>query len=205
MSFLLKLSELACKVNGALCFSLLMLFSIGNAQAVTIDFDDLEPGSFLPGDSFNPPINRLESLGIAIEGYVQPLAASTKSAPNFLWGSVGFSIYFIDTPPTYVSMYVGSIQEYKVWLRAFDANGNSEVKNTEGGVRGIQWEDSTPYSPNQFISFYMPEGITNINIGGQADAYIDDLSFSVSVPEPGTFILVCLGLLMIYMHRKCLQ
>lgn len=205
MSFFLRLLGFSRKMSGSLCLSVFVFFSMGNAQAITIDFDDLEPGSFLPGDYFNPPINKLESLGIAIEGYVQPLAISTKSAPNILWGSVGFSIYFIDTLPTYVSMYVGSLLEYKVGIRAQGANGYFEDWTTDGEVRGMNWESSTPYRPDQFVSFYIPEGITSINIGGQADSYIDDLTFGVSVSEPGIFLLFSLGLLMTYLHRKRLQ
>ena len=205
MSKLFRLLILTHKMNGAIYLLVFVFCSIGNAQAITIDFDDLEPGSFLQGDSYNPPINKIESLGLMFEGYVQPIAASTQSSPNFLHGSIDFSIYFLDTLPTYVSMYVGSILEYKVGVRAWDRNGNSEARLTDGGVRGIQWEDSTPYRANQFVSFYMPQGISSISVGGQADSYIDDLTFVVNVPEPGAFILLWLGLLMICVHRKCRQ
>jgi len=47
---------------------------------------------------------------------------------------------------------------------------------------------------------------TYIRLDGQADSYIDDLTFTVSVPESNAFILLWLGLLMIYLrnlsHKK---
>jgi hypothetical protein len=205
MSFLNRLPALARSVSGALCFSALAFFLIGKAHAITIDFDDLDPADFSGPGWYIPVTNEYESLGVLFDGYVNPVAVSTKSSPNFLHGSIGISIYFIDTLPTYVSMYVGSILEHKVGIRAHGADGYIEDRLTDGEVRGMQWEDSTPYRPNQFISFYIPEGISSINIDGQADSYIDDLTFSVSLPEPSAFILLWLGLLMVYLHRKRLQ
>ena len=180
----------------------LMIFQVGKAQAVTIDCDDLEPGSFLTGDCFDPPTNKLDSFGIEISGCIEPLATSAVSSPNVLWGPLGFTIYFLDEIPTYVSMYVGSLQEYKVFVRADTESGYFEYKNSEGGVRGMEWETSTPYTPNQFISLFIPEGITSITVSGQADVYIDDFTFSASVPEPSSFLLLLLGMLVTYLHRK---
>ena len=205
MSFFPRLLGFSRKMSGSLCLSVFVFFSIGNAQAITIDFDDLNPADFVGDGWYIPLTNQYESLGVLFEGYVNPVAASTKSAPNFLHGSIGISIYFLDTLPTHVSMYVGSLLEHKVGIRAHGANGYFEDWTTDGEVRGMNWESSTPYRPDQFVSFYIPEGITSINIGGQADSYIDDLTFGVSVSEPGIFLLFSLGLLMTYLHRKRLQ
>ena len=203
MSFITRLSDFIRRTSGAFLFFSLIFFSVGSAQAITIDFDDFAPGSFLPGDPYNPPINILEQYGIAIDGYVQPVAASTQSAPNFLHGSgpIGVGIYFLDQLPTYVSMYVGSQLEYKVSIRAIGPDGYFEDRLTDGAVRGMEYQTSTPYRPNQFISFYFPGGISSIGLGGAADVYIDDLTFIVSVPEPDAFILLWLALLMIYLRN----
>lgn len=202
MSFLLWVLVFARKMSVALCF--FIFFSMGNAQAITIDFDDLEPGSFLVGDGFTPPLNQIGS--VIFEGYVQPISGSTKSGPNFLLGStLGFAIYFIDTPPTYVSMYVGSLFELKVGIRVKGVNGYLEDRLTDGGVIGMNWETSTPYRPDQFVSFYVPEGISYVSVGSKMAPYIDDFTFIADVPEPSAFILLWLGLLMIWLRQKRLQ
>jgi hypothetical protein len=192
-------------MNSAVCFSVLTFLAMGNAQAITIDFDDLNPADFYE-DGYKPLTNEYESLGVLFEGYVQPVSGSTKSAPNFLLGSsLGFSIYFTDIPPTYVSMYVGSTFGLRVGVRVKGVNGYIEDRVTDGGVLGMNWESSTPYRPDQFVSFYVPEGISYLNIDSKMGPYIDDLTFIVDVPEPGILILFGLGLLIIYFHRKRLQ
>jgi hypothetical protein len=102
-------------------------------------------------------------------------------------------------------MYVGSVLEHKVDVSIYGLNGLIETKTTDGEVRGFEWEQSTPYRDNQFVSFYVPEGISHIYLAGQADVYMDDLSFSVSVPEPSSFLLLFLGVLITALHRKRLQ
>lgn len=205
MPFLLRLLVLSRKMNSAVCFSVLTFLAMGNAQAITIDFDDLNPADFYE-DGYKPLTNEYESLGVLFEGYVQPVSGSTKSAPNFLLGSSpGFSIYFTDIPPTYVSMYVGSTFGLRVGVRVTGVNGYIEDRVTDGGVLGMNWESSTPYRPDQFVSFYVPEGISYLNIDSKMGPYLDDLTFIVDVPEPGILILFGLGLLMIYFHRKRLQ
>ncbi|MEN0035449.1 MAG: PEP-CTERM sorting domain-containing protein [Cellvibrio sp.] len=204
MVFLAKLLPASRSVITALVVTGLMLFSVGKAQAVNIDFDDLNPADLIGDDGYIPLTNQYESLGVLFESGAYLLGYSPKSAPNYVNGP-GFSIHFLGVLPTYVSMYVGSNLEHKVGIRAYGVNGYFEDRLTDGEVRGMQWEDSTPYRPNQFISFYMPEGISSINLAGQADTYMDDLTFSVSVPEPSSLLLLFLGMLITYLHRKRLQ
>lgn len=206
MSFILRLSAFGRRIYGTLLFFSLIFLSIGRAQAITIDFDDLDPADYVREGWYIPVTNEYESLGVIFEGYVDPVAVSAKSSPNVLNGSIGIGIKFLDKLPTYVSMYVGSLSEYKVGIRAHGPNGYIEDQATDGAVRGMSQENSTPYRPNQFISFYIPGGISYIRLDGQADSYIDDLTFTVSVPESNAFILLWLGLLMIYLrnlsHKK---
>jgi hypothetical protein len=202
MSLFLRVLVLSRKMRSALCLSIVAFFTMGNAQAITIDFDDLNPADFYE-DGYKPLTNEYESLGVLFEGYVQPASGSTKSAPNFLLGStLGFSIYFTDTLPTYVSMYVGSTFGLRVGVRVNGVNGYIEDRVTDGEVLGMNWESSTPYRPDQFVSFYVPEGISYLNVDSKMGPYIDDLTFIVDVPEPGILFLFFLGMLMIYMHGK---
>ncbi|HSC69645.1 MAG TPA: hypothetical protein VLC79_18270 [Cellvibrio sp.] len=198
------LSTSICKAIAFLLF-ICTVFSIGNTQAVTIDFDDLNPADFYGEEGeFNTPLtNQYESLGIIFEGgsYVGGIPGQFS---NIISGP-GFSFYFTDELPTYVSMYVGSADQLKVGVSIYGVNGHIETKLTEGGVRGMEWEQSTPYRDNQFVSFFAAEGISYVGVGSQATAYMDNLSFEVIVPEPNAFILLWLGLLMIYLHRKRLQ
>ena len=204
MEFLVRLLTASRSVTTVLAVMGLMLFSIGKAQAVTIDFDDLDPADFIGDDGYIPLTDQYGSLGVLFEGGAYLSGYSSKSSPNYINGP-GFSIYFLDVIPTYVSMYVGSGLKHKVGLSVYGLNGWIENKTTDGEVRGFEWEQSTPYRDNQFVSFYVPEGISHIYLAGQADVYIDDLSFGVSVPEPSALLLLFLGILITYLHRKRLQ
>jgi hypothetical protein len=179
----------------------LMIFSVGKAQAVTIDFDDLNPADLIGDDGYIPLTNQYESLGVLFESGAYLLGYSSKSAPNYINGP-GFSIHFLDVLPTYVSMYVGSVLEHKVDVSIYGLSGLIETKTTDGEVHGFEWEQSTPYRDNQFVSFYVPEGISYIHLNGQADVYMDNLSFGVSVPEPSVLMLFCLGVLITCLQRK---
>jgi len=205
MSLLCRLLVLSRKMSSVLVLSIFAFFSIGKAQAVTIDFDDLNRDDFVGAEDewMTPLTNQYESLGVIFEGGAY--------LSNFSWRSLnsisgpGFSFYFIGELPTYVSMYAGSVGEYKVNFRAHRSDGSFEDWLTDGGVRGASWESSTPYRENQFVSFYIPEGISSIEVGSQGSPYIDDLTFSVSVPEPDTLLLFCLGILITYFRRKGLK
>ncbi|HSC69643.1 MAG TPA: PEP-CTERM sorting domain-containing protein [Cellvibrio sp.] len=193
------------KTSSAMCLAIFTLFSMGSAQAVTIDFDDLDLADF-SGQGCKPITNEYESLGVIFAGCVEPAAGSTKSGPNFIVGSTeGFSIYFTDTPPTYVSMYVGSLFELGVRVSAFGVNSYEE-RLTDGVLWGMSWYESTPYRPDQFVSFYMPDGISFLKIYSKIDPYIDDLTFIVDLPEPGVLILFCIGILgFISRRQKAMQ
>ena len=204
MSFLVKLLVLSREMSVALCLSLCVFFSIGNAHAITIDFNDLNPADFYnEGEWATPLTNQYESLGVIFEGGAY-VGGTPGEFSNILTGP-GFGFYFIHDLPTYVSMYVGSADQLKVGVRIYGLNGHIETKITDGWVRGMEWEQSTPYRDNQFVSFFAEEGISFVYVASQQTAYMDNLSFAVVVPEPGVLILFGLGLLMIYMHRKLLQ
>lgn len=201
MFFLLRLLVLSRKVSVTLCFLVFAIFTMGSAQAITIDFDDLNPADFedIEGGGLIPLSNEYETEGVIFAGGAYLLSNSTKSLPNYINGP-GFGIYFLEMLPTYVSMYVGSTVGYKVGVSAFGINGYVENKTTDGEVHGMHWEESTPYRPNQFVSFYVPEGISHVEFGGQGDTYIDDLSFSV--PEPAAWILFGISGLILLLRRK---
>jgi hypothetical protein len=200
MSFLLMLFAFARRMSGALLFSVLAFFSIGNAQAITIDFEDLNPDDLRGGEEgYTPLTNQYESIGVIFEGGAY-LAGEAGKPFNFVDGP-GFGFYFIHDLPNYVSMYVGSADQLKVGVSIYGVNGLIETKITDGGVRGINWEDSTPYRDNQFVSFFAAEGVSYVYVGSQQTAYMDNLSFDLVVPEPGILILFCLGLVMVYLHR----
>lgn len=200
-------SLLSTSIRKAIAFLLFLctVFSIGNTQAVTIDFDDLNPADFFgeEGELQTPLTNQYESLGIIFEGGSY-LGGTPGQYSNIIHGP-GFSFYFTDELPTYVSMYVGSADQLKVGVSIYGVNGHIETKLTEGGVRGMEWEQSTPYRENQFVSFFAAEGISFVHVASQQTAYMDNLSFEVIVPEPNAFILLWLGLLMIYLHSRRLQ
>jgi hypothetical protein len=182
---------------------ILFSFAMGQAQAITIDFDDLNPEDFIntvdQDEWLFPLTNEYESLGVMFGGPAYLVGYSRKSLPNYVTGP-GFGFYFLGVLPTYVSMYVGSEAGYKVGISAYGVNGLLDYVITDGEVAGMNSDESTPFRHNQFVSFFEPEGIYNIDLSGQAGAYMDDLSFGV--PEPGICMLLCIGFLSIYLRLK---
>lgn len=205
MSYLSRFFIFHCLMTRILALTIFAFFSVGNAQAVTIDFDDLNYDDFIGSeDEWQTPLSdEYESLGVIFSSSAYLSRYSTRSL-NSITGP-GFSFFFVHELPTYVSMYVSALDQYKVGLRAFGPDGYFEDKLTDGGVRGASWESSTPYRDNQFVSFFMPGGISSIYINSQGAPYIDDLSFRTSVPEPGGMALILLGVFTVYLQRKRLQ
>lgn len=204
MSFMSKVNVFSRPLRVIFCSVALIFFGVVKAQAVTIDFDDLNYEDYLGSEEElqTPLSDEYESLGV--------LFSSSTYLKNFSWRSLnsvngpGFSFYFINDLPTFVSMYVGSFGGYKVGVRARGADGYFEDKVTEGAVRGNP-DLSTPYEENQFVSFYIPQGISSIEIDSQGLPYMDDLTFTLSLPEPGSVILMLLGMLTLYLQTKRLQ
>lgn len=175
---------------------LLVIFPLGNvANAVMINFDDLDPDS-IPDRILT---NEYEAQGVIFEWSAYLSEYSPKSAPNYVVGP-GFKFHFTDlylSPgmlPKLVSFYTGSSTQSKVGITARGPDGYHETIITEGEVHGMgaDEDDSTPYIPNQFVTFEFANGISSIELSGQSDAYIDDLSFYYvieAVPEPSIIVL----------------
>lgn len=198
---LLKLLVSFRKASARFYFFICVIFTVANAQAITINFDDLNPEDFIDAETGElvPLSNQYETHGVIFEHGAYLLSYSTKSLPNYINGP-GFGIRFLEMLPTHVSMYVGSTTGYKVGISALGMNGHVKNYVTDGEVHGMNSEDSTPYRPNQFVSFYISEGISYVSFSGQADTYVDDLSFTV--PEPAAWMLFAIGGLMLILRRK---
>jgi hypothetical protein len=186
------------------CFLVICL--LGNiANAEMIDFDDRDPAS-IPNGILT---NEYESQGVIFHGSAYLNSPSPKSAPNYVVGP-GFSFSFMGLPyvsgffPKLVTFYTGSSTESKVFITATGPNGHVEQIITEGEIHGMTDLVSTPYIPNQFVSFEFAEGISSIELSGQSDAYIDDLGFYYvieTVPEPSIMILFLLSITCIIVRR----
>lgn len=172
------------------------------ASAITLTFDELNPADYEAEGVETPFLtDEYESLGLLFEGaaYLHTWTQSqpAMSLPNYVIGP-GFLLNFIGDLPTYVSLYVGSSNGAAVFLDAYGLNGFHESKRTDGEIHGMNWEQSTPYVPNQFVVFSSPTGISSIELSGQSDAYIDNLTFTnephIAVSEPSAYILFAIGL-----------
>ena len=183
-------------------------------SAITLTFDDLDPADY-EHETGEPGFltNEYESLGLVFEGAAYLLtwtqSQPAMSLPNYVIGP-GFNLNFVGDLPTYVSLFVGSSTGHKVELAAFGTNGFLEYKITDGEVHGMGSDQSTPYVPNQFVFFSSPEGISSIQLSGQSDAYVDNLTFTneanIAAPESSTFILFVIGLAgLILCNRKSLK
>lgn len=171
------------------------LFSSVSSHAVVIDFDDLEKEN--PSDVIEVT-DQYASKGVIFDiGYLDILAGN-----NVITGPA-FSFYFIDRLPVYVSFILNNNQELQNSIHALGPNGYSEILSTEGGVRGMSMENSTPYIPNQQVILQSEFGISSVWVGSQASPYLDDLVFyyETAVPEAGALMLFLVGLLGIGMRR----
>jgi hypothetical protein len=193
---------------------------INNANAVFINFDYLTyvPESpEWPHFADTPVTDQYVSQGLLVlDGYLNPYYYSPEgelepdaiSGPNYLLGSTAFALQFVgEKLPTYVGMYVGSGGEEAIFLEAYGASGLLGSARTEGRAPPT-WD--SPYEPRQYVSFEFAEGITQVNMwgafGGRVSASVDDLTFTYAdVPEPSSFILLCLGICAIIYKRTTLR
>ena len=185
-----------------------------SALAITLTFDELNPADY-EGEGVETPFltNEYESLGLVFDGaaYLHTWTNSqpAMSLPNYVIGP-GFILNFLGDLPTYVSLFVGSSTGHAVFLDAHGPSGYHESQRTDGELNGWGSEESTPYVPNQFVFFSSPMGISSIELSGQSDAFIDNLTFtnepSIAAPESSTFILFAIGLLgLMLCNRKSLK
>ena len=103
---------------------LLILFSFAmeRAQAITINFDDLNPEDFInvedPEQGPIPLTDEYASLGVMFVDGAYLGSASPNFSPNFVNGP-GFSFYFLGRLPQYVSFYAGSLARWLAdWVQS---------------------------------------------------------------------------------------
>lgn len=187
-----------------------ILFPGAATYAVTIDFDDLDPYSYLHDGDLSPLTDEYLSLGVVFESSAYLVDESwgfqpAYSSPNFVAGP-GFGFRFVGVFPTHVSMYVGSGSGSRVWVDAVGPGGYKETWLTDGELHGMMVDesDSTPYRPNQFVFFDSAWGISSIGLSSQGDTTIDSLTFtnSSSVAEPHAAMLLALGLTGLAWQRR---
>lgn len=191
-----------CERARSLVFACFFLLAGTVANAVTIDFDELDRDAYLHDGDLTPLSNEYESLGVVFFGLPYllrdlPGVQPAFSSPNFV-GGPGVGFYFVGVLPTYVSLYVSSSTGSRVWVEAAGPNGYDEGWLTDGEVHGMTVvdSDSTPYRPNQFVAFEAAEGIASVSLSSQGDTAFDNLTFTrpTAVAEPPAVLLLALGL-----------
>ena len=192
-----------------LYFSLFFIFS-NSANAVLINFDDLDPNDY-SYEGGNPYLtNEYASQGLVFENAAYLLAwsgsAPSVSSPNYV-GGPGFGFKFIGELPTSVSFYLSSSSHMAVFIDAFGPNYTFHTTSSGENHGGWPEDLGSPYIPNELFSFYSPTGISSVEFSGRGDVNIDDLAYNYSlaqVPEPSAFILLLIGLLGLSVsHLKC--
>ena len=177
-------------------FILIFSFLCKVANAVTLNFDDLD--AVINDEGYLT--TEYESQGILFEPYAFIRSAESLSGP---W----FTFFFIGDLPTYVSFVLNNPFEMANGVFAKGPNGYTERVKTEGWIRGMSTELSTPYIPNQMVTLRSDFGISSVEISSQSGIlYLDNLTFyyaTETVPEPHAFVLLILGFVGIfYRHTK---
>jgi hypothetical protein len=186
------------------------LFVALPAYAVLINFDDLE---YVPShpefDHFgdHPVTDEYLDQGLLIvDSYLAewwPDSEWLVSGPNYLLGGNSPSLVFVgETLPVFVSMYVTAGGGDAGYLRAYGPDGWTELKQTPGEAGPA----TQPFEGKNFISFYSPSGIKNIDMwsfwGSRVSLNIDDLNYEYSVPGPSPLVLLAIGLLTLIMRGR---
>lgn len=191
----------------------LALVGANSATAALIDFDDIQ---YVPADenfphfSDNPLTDQYLDKGLLIDGgFLVGQSFPDGTNDNQLLGSNFLLLRFVGDLPTYVSMNVSAAFNQAVFLNAFGEGGWLAQQQTSGYAGPF---NETPYTDNQLVSFYSPEGISFITLeafyGLRTGAVVDNLfyDYSTSVPEPSLLILLLSGVLMIALssviHRR---
>lgn len=182
----------------------LVLVGANPANAVFIDFDDI---TYVPSDEMFPHFSDMPltdqylDKGLLIDGgFLVGESLPDGSNDNQLLGSNFLLLSFVGELPTYVSMYISAAHEQSVFLNAFGEGGWFAQQQTSGYAGP---ENDTPYSDNQLVSFYSPEGISSITLeafyGLRTGAVVDNLyyDYSTAVPEPSLLVLLMIGLLIL--------
>lgn len=166
-----------------------------NANATLITFDDL---IYTP-TSREPLTNEYAPLDLQIDGgFLGQGGPGMVSAPNLLLGWNYLTLRFLNPMPTFVSMYVSAPNEDIINLTAYGLDGLLETITTQGWGGPL---NNTPYTPQQFVSFYDAGGIASINLEAffnlRTGAEVDNLSFgsATTIPSPPSVALMGIGML----------
>lgn len=175
------------------------------ARAVFIDFDDIVAPPFNPFGCETPTTpcglilsNEYQSQGLTfgIDAWLAGEFQTDGTYKNKVVGLNTLYLFFTDALPNFISLNINSPLGHEAsYLEVWGKNGFLFTYITSGW-RGI--DEGTPYIPDEFISFYAPEQITQINIfsfyNHRAGPNIDNLTFEYrTVPEPSLLMLFALG------------
>lgn len=171
-----------------------------DANATLITFDDLIYTPTSPDEFWTHPLtNEYAPLGLQINGgFLAQGGPGMVSAPNLLLGSNYLTLRFLNPMPTFVSMFVSAPNEDIIYLTAYGLDGLLETITTQGWGGPL---NNTPYTPQQFVSFYDTRGIASINLGTffnlRTGAEVDNLSFdsATTIPSPPSVALMGIGML----------
>lgn len=194
-----------CKlVIATLLLVLVNGFSL-NANAVFLDFDDIVAPPFNPFGCETPTTpcglilsNEYQSQGLTfgIDAWLAGEVQTDGTNKNKVVGLNTLYLFFTDALPNFISLNINSPLGHEAsYLEVWGKNGFLFTHVTSGW-RGI--DEETPYIPDEFISFYAPEQITQINIfsfyNHRSGPSIDNLTFEYrTVPEPSLLLLFALG------------
>ncbi|PUA29180.1 MAG: hypothetical protein B0W54_00815 [Cellvibrio sp. 79] len=205
----MRVCELRNIINHYLNVILSLTFVIfsGVASAVEINFDDIDVYHDPEGGCFcdHPLTTEYQDKGLLIsDGYLVGEKRADGTNDNSLLGSLFLAFTFVDNFPTRVSMIINGVHDQAVFLHAYGNNGWSGHKKTSGYAGPF---DDTPYLPNQRVTFYAAEGITNITFGTfyglRVGAIVDNLQYSyLKLPEPSPALLLLPCLLLAIARRK---
>jgi hypothetical protein len=171
---------------------------VGLANATFIDFDDLPPP--ISPEFFSTPItDQYVTKGLRVDEAYLTVTGAT-GANQALLGTQFMHLSFLNTLPTFVSLSVSSADQDQVYLTA---HGPGYSQNFTSSGWGGDDAHSTPYRPNELVSFASASGIASLDLSSfyfmRTGPIVDNLYFGSipAVPEPPALMLLGIGVLIL--------